>query len=628
MPAAVPACCRFGEWIRIFGGSPPSTSSHSAGMAISSPSLSRLVISASTVSGRISGSLMSLPRFLIVPLSASSRRIRFSSARSAFLRPNSRAISRVPTFPGCARMKATMASVVGKPLSRCLATLSACLASALLRNRFCRLRCRSLRRHRSARLAGGLRFRLCRRLLHRDLLGRPCRLCFRLGLGGCCAFGFLAPMPGGTAAFCRPFIDQRDRFRKRDVVRGLVARNRGVDAAGRYIGAVTAVLDRNHPKGGVIAQWSARIGAKAPAPGPLGDFFRDQRHGPVETDVEHLVASLEACIGVFMTHEGSEAAESCGDRLAGFGMRTNDARRRQQFERQTEVDVGRRDILRNARALRLFLVRVILLLAELDIGAKAPRLHDHVATALRILAQDAIGACFAVGGQRTGVTAFRVVGATDKGAEFSGLEVEATGAAARTLPGVAAVLARGVNVWPQHVVERIQHLGYPQVLDLVHRADEVAPEILQHLFPGNLVVRDAVELFFEAGGEIVFDVAREEIFKERNHDAAFVLAMQALLFKPDIAAVLQHLQNGSVGRRPADTELFHSFDERGFREARWRFGKMLGNGEFPALEGFALAHGGKPAAVLVLFVVMTFLVKREEAVELDHLAGRAKFEHT
>src|SRR5215471_545839 len=43
--------------------------------------------------------------------------MRLSSARSAFFRPNSRAISLVPTLPGLLRIKATMASRVGKPLS-------------------------------------------------------------------------------------------------------------------------------------------------------------------------------------------------------------------------------------------------------------------------------------------------------------------------------------------------------------------------------------------------------------------------------------------------------------------------------------------------------------------------------
>ncbi len=136
---------------------------------------------------------------------------------------------------------------------------------------------------------------------------------------------------------------------------------------------------------------------------------------------------------------------------------------------------------------------------------------------------------------------------------------------------------------PQHVVQRIQHFGDPEVLDVVDRADEANPEILQHLLPGNLVVRDAVELFFQRRREVVLDIARKEILEERDHDAALVLAMQPLLFQLDVAAVLQHLQDRGVGRGTADAELFHPLDQRGFREARRRFGEMLGDGERLAL---------------------------------------------
>ena len=132
---------------------------------------------------------------------------------------------------------------------------------------------------------------------------------------------------------------------------------------------------------------------------------------------------------------------------------------------------------------------------------------------------------------------------------------------------------------PQHVVERIQHLGDAQILDVVDGADEVDPEILQHLLPGNLVVGDAVELLLEVGGEVVFDVAREEILQERDHDAALVLAVQALLLEPDIAAVLQHLQDRSIGRGTADAEFLHPLDQRGLGKARRRFGEMLGDGK-------------------------------------------------
>ena len=157
---------------------------------------------------------------------------------------------------------------------------------------------------------------------------------------------------------------------------------------------------------------------------------------------------------------------------------------------------------------------------------------------------------------------------------------------------------------PQHVVERIQHLGDAQILDVVDGADEADPEILQHLLPGNLVVGDAVELLFQRGGEVILHIAREEVFQERDHDAALVLAMQPLLLELDVAAVLQHLQDRGVGRGTADAELFHALDQRGFREARRRFGEMLGDGEILPLQRFALAHGGEAARILVVAVVV------------------------
>src|SRR5205807_2028414 len=194
-------------------------------------------------------------RSAIRPSSANSRRIRFNSARSAFFRPNSRAISRVPTFPGCARMKATRASGVGKLLSRFLGTLSPGLARALLRRRFgcC---CGFCRRRlgggcdRRARLAGGFRFRFCGSLLRRRFLG-----------------GF------------------------------------------RCVG----------------------IGAEAAAARPLGDLFSNQRHRAIEADVEHLIAGLQARIGLFVAHERAEAADAGGDRLAGLRMFSDFARQRQQI---------------------------------------------------------------------------------------------------------------------------------------------------------------------------------------------------------------------------------------------------------------------------------------------------------
>ena len=104
--------------------------------------------------------------------------------------------------------------------------------------------------------------------------------------------------------------------------------------------------------------------------------------------------------------------------------------------------------------------------------------------------------------------------------------------------------------------------------------------------------------------------------------------MQPLLLELDVAAVLQHLQDRGIGRGPADAELFHALDQRGFREARRRFGEMLGDGEVLPLQRLALAHGGQAARILVVAVVVAaFLVEREKAVEFHDLAGGAQFQH-
>src|SRR5229473_2239456 len=257
-PAAVPGCGRRGMWMRIFGGSPLSTSSHSAGVAINSPSRSRPVMSAITVAGRPAVSATFLPCLTIVPASARSRRMRFNSARSAFLRPNSRAISLVPAFPGFARMKATMASLLGKPLSRSLFTLpsSPGFSGALLRRRLCgggRLGSRGLRgrSNRRARLADGFRLRLGGGLLHRGFLRRLRRFVFGFRLDGfsrlarCLAgrlVGFLGRLFGLylfglcffglglldfldlAAALGRALVDQCDRLGQRNRILFLVAR--------------------------------------------------------------------------------------------------------------------------------------------------------------------------------------------------------------------------------------------------------------------------------------------------------------------------------------------------------------------------------------------------------------------
>ena len=225
-----------------------------------------------------------------------------------------------------------------------------------------------------------------------------------------------------------------------------------------------------------------------------------------------------------------------------------------------------------------------------------------------------------------GEAAFRIVRAADEGAEAAHLERQLAGAAVAGIAAGSPPSARGrEDVRPEQIVERVEHLGDAQFLDLVDRADEAGPEILQHLLPVDLVVGDAVELLFQRGGEIVFDIALEEAFQEADHDAAFVLRDQPLLVDAHIAAVLQHLQDRGVGGGPADAELLHALDQRGFGKARRRLGEVLRGVDRLLGEPLVFRHGRQPARLLVLVgFVLAFLIEREEAVEFHHLAGGAQ----
>ena len=156
--------------------------------------------------------------------------------------------------------------------------------------------------------------------------------------------------------------------------------------------------------------------------------------------------------------------------------------------------------------------------------------------------------------------------------------------------------ARGGNrCGAEHLVERVDHLRDAQLLDVADRVGELAPEVAQQLAPGELVVGDAVELLLEAGGEVVFDIAGEEAFEERGEHAALVLGHQPLLVDAHIAAILEHLQDRGIGRGPADAELLHALDQRGFRIARRRLGEMLAGVDRALVELFALVDLGQTA---------------------------------
>src|SRR5262249_54870354 len=131
-----------------------------------------------------------------------------------------------------------------------------------------------------------------------------------LGFGGLAAA--LATTLGGA------LVDQRDRLGKRERILVLVARHRRVHAAGRDIGTVAAILERDRAKAPVIAKRLAGIGAEAAAARALGDLLGDERDRAVQADVKDFVAGLEARIGLVMANERTKAPDAGRDRQAGL----------------------------------------------------------------------------------------------------------------------------------------------------------------------------------------------------------------------------------------------------------------------------------------------------------------------
>ena len=127
--------------------------------------------------------------------------------------------------------------------------------------------------------------------------------------------------------------------------------------------------------------------------------------------------------------------------------------------------------------------------------------------------------------------------------------------------GIGAVLARREDERRQRLVQRVEHVGDAQFLGVVDCGEEVLPEIAQHVLPVELAGRDLVELLFQLGGEVVFDIALEEAFEEGRDQPALGLRDQLALVDRHIFAVSQRRQHRGIGRGPADAELFHLLDQ-------------------------------------------------------------------
>src|SRR5579875_2806462 len=194
----------------------------------------------------------------------------------------------------------------------------------------------------------------------------------------------------------------------------------------------------------------------------------------------------------------------------------------------------------------------------------------------------------AVDAERPGEFAIGVIRAADERAEAPELQPQPAGAAHRADARIFAIARIGKEMLAETLVERVDDVADLQVLGAADRRREIAPEILQHLLPGDAAAGNLVQLILEIGSEIVFDVAFEEFAEECRYQPAAILGNEALFVEPHIFAILQHLDNRRVGRRPADAQLFELLDETRFGVAGRRLGEMLLTLDLAAIQGVAL----------------------------------------
>ena len=163
---------------------------------------------------------------------------------------------------------------------------------------------------------------------------------------------------------------------------------------------------------------------------------------------------------------------------------------------------------------------------------------DNTGLGIRILA---------IGHQLPGEFAFGIVGASDKGAELAKPQAKTAAFAVRTASHQRAIIILLEKMRAKLLVQHVDHIGDCQLCGAVDGCLEVTPEACQQCLPVELAVRHLVELVFQLCGEVIFDIAREEIVEESDNQPAPVLGNEFATVLDHIGAVLKHLDDRGVG---------------------------------------------------------------------------------
>ena len=353
------------------------------------------------------------------------------------------------------------------------------------------------------------------------------------------------------------------------------------------------------------------------------------------------------------------------DRRAILGMRAHPSWQRQKPERPVQIDCLHHPSLGQRGALGLGVVGGGL--AQLHIGAKpaiaqrdGQRCVGINAQHLALRTDGRAGIGIGIGrAEGAGVAAVGIVRTADEGpARACGAHAQPPLPTGRAGTRIRAVGLGRKQMRLQHLVDLVQHIGDAQFRRFGQGCRKIAPKGIKHRLVGARAGADLIQLVFQIGGEIIFDVSAKVIDQECSDQPPLVFGDQAVLVLAHIAARHDRVENAGIGRRPPDAQLFHPLDQCRLGVAGRGLGDMLlaqnraigrqkrrcilghaglGGGAARQLdpiarqgarhgcERLATRHLWQAAAVFVFGVVAAFFVKLQEPVEQHHLSGRAQF---
>ena len=198
------------------------------------------------------------------------------------------------------------------------------------------------------------------------------------------------------------------------------------------------------------------------------------------------------------------------NRLARGGMFGHLTRQRQKFEGQFDINIRRRSALGQTLPFGLFAFAQLHIRPE---PAAAERnffvRHRIFAEYTRTIQRTAFARFrgFALGcAQLLGVAAFGIIRAANKCTKLAKLQRGATGAAGRASARIRAIRPSRENMRAHRVIERIDNLGAVELGCAFNGCGKFLPESAQHFFPADFGIGDFIEVFFQGGGEIIFDI--------------------------------------------------------------------------------------------------------------------------